>query len=472
MKPWKLVLALASAVAVSMSVAQPARGEPAVEGCDAFTVEVTQLENPVSGAALLTQFPSEIASAASYGFRPSGTPPFLASSSADVAVWRLYNSSTNDFTWAADGPDLQAMVGAGYAKQFAQFTASAVSKDCLSGAHRLTKANKSRIAVGEGGRDALVADGWKLSASNVFYAVGASPVAAPSEPDAFTIAVIPDTQQETWSDSDSRLKNRSQWLVDNAEEENLKFVTHVGDVVDWGDVAPAQYTRAQEGLRPLDGKIPYSLTVGNHDTAAVCQGGSACLGESASVGVRRTEVFNAALGGTRYANLKGQFEPGKVDNSFSTFEGGGLKWMVLNIELWPRQAAIDWAASVVASHPQHNVIVATHSYLNADGTIGTSNGGYGATSPKHLFDTLIKVYPNITMVVSGHVGGGASRVDTGVNGNKILSLLQTYHSRTTNPVRLVAFDPSVGTISHRVYAPFTKETLADRASVPGFSFVG
>ncbi|NHB84214.1 hypothetical protein G7085_05150 [Tessaracoccus sp. HDW20] len=116
------------------------------------------------------------------------------------------------------------------------------------------------------------------------------------------------------------------------------------------------------------------------------------------------------------------------------------------------------------------MIVSTHSYLNGDGSISTSNGGYGATSPKHLFDTLIKVYPNIKMVVSGHVGSAATRTDTGNNGNKIISMVQTYHSRTTNPVRLVTINVANGTVKNWVYAPRTNETLVAETTTTGFDF--
>ena len=91
-----------------------------------------------------------------------------------------------------------------------------------------------------------------------------------------------------------------------------------------------------------------------------------------------------------------------------------------------------WANGVVAANPTKNVIVSTHSYLAADGSISTSNGGYGSTSPRYLFDNLVKLHPNIKMVLSGHVGQAAVRTDTGVNGNKVLSFLQAFHS-TTNP---------------------------------------
>lgn len=515
MKIWKRWGVLAAAGFLALIGVQPADADSTGASCAAFTVNVVRMENPKSNSVLLTQFASEQKSAASYGYIASNEVAFKAAASPGaglVAVWRMYNPTTSDFTWSADGADRQAMTMAGYEAQFAQFYASVADVQCLSSAYRLRKGDKSRTVVGAVARDGLVREGWVVANSGMFQALvprvpaevpspapvptpsptpvptppsgpvpTPSPSPAPTTPlgngmaDAaneaeFTIAVLPDTQQETWSDSDTKFKNRSEWLVANAQEQNLKFVTHVGDVVDWGSVAPQQYTRAKNGLSPLNGRLPYSLSVGNHDTAAVCQGGSACPGKDASVTVRDTTAFNAAFPRSTFTNLKGEFENGKVDNSFSTFDAGGRKWMVLNIELWPRQVAIDWAKTVVASHPDHNVIIATHSYLDAAGNISTSSGGYGSTSPKWLFDTLVKTYPNIKMVVSGHTGGSAARVDTGVNGNKILSLLQCFHSQTTNPVRLIRINALAGTVTNWVYAPYTHEMLVPQSVVTGFDF--
>lgn len=58
----------------------------------------------------------------------------------------------------------------------------------------------------------------------------------------------------------------------------------------------------------------------------------------------------------------------------------------------------------------------------------------------------------------------ASRTDIGVNGNKILSLLQTFHS-STNPVRIVEVDTRAGTVNSRVYAPATDTDYDDYSTV-------
>ncbi|HEY3408406.1 MAG TPA: hypothetical protein VGK53_09570, partial [Propionicimonas sp.] len=157
-------------------------------------------------------------------------------------------------------------------------------------------------------------------------------------------------------------------------------------------------------------------------------------------------------------NVGGAFEAGKVDNIWTTFEAGGTKWLVLTLELWPRAAVVTWAQKVVAGHPGYNVVVQTHSYLTDSGGINQTNGGYGATSGQYLFDNLIRRYPNIKLVFSGHTGMAARRVDKGLSGNTIVSYLQTFHSDTTNPVRIVTISPASGLVTTRIIAPYTNET--------------
>ncbi|MCA0295766.1 MAG: metallophosphoesterase [Actinobacteria bacterium] len=298
----------------------------------------------------------------------------------------------------------------------------------------------------------------------------------------FTIAVMPDTQDETLNPANTKFSNRTQWLVDNRDALNLKYVMHSGDVVNWGWLVPSQFTVARTAIAKLaDAGIPYALTIGNHDTAAVGwnnvegstgYGGSAYMYNpecpsrvgasqcSSNLLVRRTDAFNAAFPLSSIQNLGGAFEAGKVDNIWTTFadEGSGTKWLVLTLELWPRKDVVSWAAGVVADHPDYNVLVQTHSYLTSGGGIDQSNGGYGATSGQYLYDNLIGKYANIKLVFSGHVGQATKRIDTGVHGNKIVSYLECFHSGSTNPVRIVTIDPASGKVTTKIYSPYTDET--------------
>ena len=47
---------------------------------------------------------------------------------------------------------------------------------------------------------------------------------------------------------------------------------------------------------------------------------------------------------------------------------------MLSLDLGPCKAVIEWANEIIASHPYHNVIISTHSYLQGDGS--DANGIY------------------------------------------------------------------------------------------------
>ena len=303
---------------------------------------------------------------------------------------------------------------------------------------------------------------------------------AGSQDPTFTFAVVPDTQQEVLNVEDTRFLNRMQWLADHRARFDLRFVLHIGDLTNWGWLVPSQYEIASDAMRPLEqAGIPYTIAIGNHDTRAVGWNGVDGYGGSAYAQnpeckirfspeecdtrklVMHTEEFNAVFPPERFAQVGGTFEPGKSDNLYTTYRAGGRDWLVLVLELWPRAEAVEWAKEVVAAHPDHNVIVNTHSYLTGDTSINQTNGGYGHTSGQYLFDELISQYDNIKLVFSGHTGIAGHRTDVGAHGNVVHSFLQTFHSNTTNPVRLVTVDTRKGSLETSIHGPYTGETFAE-----------
>ncbi len=279
----------------------------------------------------------------------------------------------------------------------------------------------------------------------------------------FTIAIYPDTQQEVIVEEAVKNKhflNRSQWLVDNAKNLNLKFVVHTGDVVNWGNEEPKQFDIASEALKPLEvANIPTMLCLGNHDTAAVGVGGSAADPENTWIRVRDTSAFNKAFPTSRYPRFV-PFEEGKIDNGFQLISAGGLKWLVMTLELWPRDEVITWANLVISDYSDYNVIIATHSYLTDNGDI-YNRADYGSNSPKELYERLIKQHKNIKMVFSGHTGNARTREDTGIYGNKITTFLGAFHSNTQNPVQLMSVDPANDKVSVRFYSPIDDTELTE-----------
>lgn len=283
--------------------------------------------------------------------------------------------------------------------------------------------------------------------------------------DKFTLAVIPDSQQETLKADDDRLANRLQWLVDHRRELNLIMVLHVGDLQNWDTPDHIQYERTSRAFKILDdANLPYALTLGNHDTAATKEGGSAAPG-NVNANQRNTTTFNAYFPATRLQVVGHTYQPNQVENAYRTFRSGGLDFLVLNLELWARTGPIEWARKVIDDHPHHNVILLTHAFLTAKGDIQSNNGGYGDKSPQYIFDNLVKPCPNVRLVFCGHVGSHAYRADKGDHGNTVHEFLQCYHDNASNPVRLFEIDPKNKTLTTRVYCPATDQTKTDGSTL-------
>ena len=434
--------ALSLVVASGMVGGSAARAADAVD-CSSFTADLFQVVSPRTDANLLTRSASEASSAGRYGFiEDRGVLAHVARSPEGglTPIHRMYKDG--DFVWAAEGEDASDLVDDGYSQEFIEFYASTNAVSCLEPIVRLERDGIHRMARSKD-VSKLVEGGWRRQGT-AFYAgspdgtgqpaqpspsaspkptmspsssptprptVSATasprPTATPGTDTKFSLAVIPDTQNEVLTAGDSRMLNRSRWLASNKAALDLRYALQIGDLVNWGNVAPSQFTKASEEMKPLEAAVPWAGAIGNHDTAAVCVGGSACPGADASVSVRDTTAYNRAFPVSRFRNVEGTYESNKIDNAYATFNAGGVDWLVLTLELWPRTGAVNWAKEVVRTHPEHNVIIVTHAYLEANGSISTSNGGYGATSPQYLYDNLVKLYPNVKMVVSGHTGQSA-----------------------------------------------------------------
>lgn len=338
-------------------------------------------------------------------------------------------------------------------------------------AFRLTNktANSSILLSGKGARAPQLVISIKTVAS--------PPEAAGTS---FSIAVIPDTQNEVFTESDQRYANRTQWLVDNKDRLNLAYVLHTGDNVSHGWLAPSQYDMATRAISILNhAGVPYALTIGNHDTRAVGwdgvdgstgYGGAAymynpeCLerlGNTACKShllLRETDEFNNAFPLTKLKNVGGVYQEGKVDNTWTTFAAADTRWLVLTLELWPRTEVLSWAEKVVAEHPKHNVIIQTHHYLDSNGTVSKSSGGYGKTAPVVLYDQIVSKYSNVKFVFSGHNGKFTKRTDTN-DGNVVVSYLGNDLRDHSNPVRVLTINTTTGTVTGKVYNPIGDTTV-------------
>ena len=83
---------------------------------------------------------------------------------------------------------------------------------------------------------------------------------------AFRIIILPDTQKYVLKGHYPEIfTNQTQWIADNKDILNIKFVIHVGDIVDTWD-SEIEWNYADASMSILDeNNIPYSVIPGNHD---------------------------------------------------------------------------------------------------------------------------------------------------------------------------------------------------------------
>ncbi|MDB4582015.1 metallophosphoesterase [Draconibacterium sp.] len=303
----------------------------------------------------------------------------------------------------------------------------------------------------------------------------------------FTIIIFPDTQMYAKDDPAWRKSSRKEvfmamtkWVVKRAKSDNIKFVLHMGDIVN-EDYEPYEWQNANEAMSLLDDVVPYTMVVGNHDMAP---GDPAYIPDS----MRNTTNFNNTFPYSRYQNkpwyggrmIEDHFIPGdSYDNSFHFFEQGKLEFMIVNLEVGPTDEVLTWADSLIADHPTKRIVVITHSYMLSNDKRDFP-GGFGylpAGSPntgEEIWDKLIKKHKNIFLVLSGHVANADSHrgllESRGVNGNIVYQ--QLHGDAHDGWLRILRFVPAENKIFVSSYSPWKPKSPDEQLKQYEFSLPG
>ena len=234
---------------------------------------------------------------------------------------------------------------------------------------------------------------------------------------AYSMAIVGDTQQLTRYD----VKNGTSytaaiydWLVANASAKKIELVMGLGDITN--DDTDAEWVLAKAQIEKLNGVIPYTLNRGNppHDSI---------------------NAFNTYFGsGSYYATqLDGIFTEGAYENAYMEITIGVTDYLIMMLDWAPTDAALTWAGRVIEDHPNHKVIITTHGYLYKDGepydhtdsAIAHGQGFSAKNNGDEIWHELVKLYPNIVMVLSGHDPSDdiiTAQVE-GIHGNRVTQML-------------------------------------------------
>ncbi len=297
----------------------------------------------------------------------------------------------------------------------------------------------------------------------------------PAPEDTFSIVVIPDTQHyrgvqaKMTPDSTEPLSNEvfdgwTDWIAANLVSQRVAFVSHVGDIVDKND--SEQWALARALMDKLHGKVPYGITVGNHDMTSA--GDSSLFQEVFPRS--HFETFDWYLG--CFENADGSTKiSGNNANSAQLFEAGGMKFVILHLECNAPDNVLAWADSILEQQADRRAIITTHMDLGPLNKPKTGSDYFDApkgrmtwtkchkergNSSQQMWDKCFRKHENLFLICSGDQSRTqAMRLEsTGAHGNTVHALLSDYGA---DGLRVMRFLPAQNRIEVRTWNPLKGE---------------
>ncbi len=180
----------------------------------------------------------------------------------------------------------------------------------------------------------------------------------------------------------------------------------------------------------------------------------------------------------RYAGAnwyKGSFPAGSNENFYGVVTVNKRSYIVIVLEFAARDSALAWADGILKANQDKDAIIVTHMFTYSDNTRISgcdlnSAGSFGVgqdNNGEDMWWKLVRKYPNIHLVLSGHVvqgDGTGRRMDLGLNGNLVNQILSDYQSDPLGGggyLRIMRISPSLNRVSVTSYSPYLDSFMTD-----------
>ena len=163
------------------------------------------------------------------------------------------------------------------------------------------------------------------------------------------------------------------WIVDNANNLDIQYVVHTGDIVDeFNEVY--EYENASDEFAKFEGAgIPYGVLAGNHDVAH---------------GNMRYELYWKYFGADRYENSPvygGTYNNNLGHYDLVTVDGEELLFLYISWDVYYPETA--WMNAVLAQYPDRKAIICTH--------CGINSAAVQSYTSNFLLENVCKENPNV-----------------------------------------------------------------------------
>ena len=237
-----------------------------------------------------------------------------------------------------------------------------------------------------------------------------------NEPETYAYSmVLVGDQQKLCSLHPDVLHYTYDWILANRESKKISSVIALGDITDTRDNL-SEWALVQNQFKRLAGKIPLIACRGNHDRPY-----------SATTGMDY-EGYTS--------DIAGRYNDTNLENIYKTIKIGKTDYLFITLDYGPDDDVLAWANEVTAAHPDHKVIVVTHSYMANDGTTTDDTDpvnpistyptlGFGYNNGDDIWEKYVRKHENIVFVLSGHIDSDQVRATKAVgdHGNVVTQML-------------------------------------------------
>ena len=267
-----------------------------------------------------------------------------------------------------------------------------------------------------------------------------TPIPAPEQ---FTIIWIADTQSIAYRKDDKVFRAMGEWIMENKEPLNIRYIIQTGDLVDNG--YQEKQWKSFNILRDyFYGKIPYLTIAGNHDLGVKKQDYSAFLSQPFITDLPEEQKFRGG------------------EAVWAEFQAGGVNFLLIGAGWGKDVSSAPWINSVLQAHPNHVAILLVHSYITAKDVLSYQGD--------EVRDLIVAKNPNVRLVLAGHIRGSgylAEEFDDNGDGTMdrtvqaMLYNFQEYPTYSSGQVRILTLDTATRNIHVATYSPYTDRYYLD-----------
>ncbi len=232
---------------------------------------------------------------------------------------------------------------------------------------------------------------------------------------------------------------QTEWLVENADALEIRYVGHLGDIVQRGDNL-TEWDLGKQAMNVLiAGDMPHGTVMGNHDDIESHPEGYAA-NYLTNFGPQVFEGFDWYMGASPYGGANWQL-----------LEHDRYKIGFINFSIDQPRDEVLWAQEVVEQNPDTIFVIGTHRYMydfkigggryyeEVNTPLGVFNvqddfvpGAINPTSAEDFFNQFVSQNENILMIHAGHFHSEWLRLDGLDREQKLIIQILTDYQSTRN----------------------------------------